>query len=235
MTGKVAIITDASRDIGGGLVTGYRARGWVVVATASTITPSQDPGVVTVAGDIANPAISDQVVGVALGRFGRVDTLVNNVGVVISEPFTGYSAADHATAVGAGLTGFFWLTERVIGEMAARYGGHVVNVSATPAEVADSGTAAVLVALAKGAVVAATRSLAVEYAAYGIRVNAVSTGVIQTPGQLPESYDGLGGRLSPLGRGGRVSDVVDGVLFLESAAYITGEVLHTDGGQIASR
>jgi NAD(P)-dependent dehydrogenase (short-subunit alcohol dehydrogenase family) len=235
MTGKVAIITGGSQGVGAGLVTGYRARGWAVVATASTITPSPDADVVTVAGDIADPATADHIVGAALERFGRLDTLVNNADVFISKPFTDYTAADYATAVGAGLTGFFWLTQRAIGEMATRYGGHVVNISATIAEVADSGTPAVLAALTKGGLVAATRSLAVEYAAYGIRVNAVSPGVIQTPVHLPESYDGLGGRLSPLGRAGWVSDVVDGVLFLEASPYITGEVLHIDGGQIAGR
>ena len=235
MTGKVAIITGGSQDIGAGLVAGYRGRGWVVVATASTIKPSQDPGVLTVAGDIADPATAGQVVGAALERFGRLDTLVNNADVFISKPFTDYTAADYATAVGAGLTGFFWLTQRAIDEMATRYGGHVVNVSAAPAEVADSSTLGVLAALTKGGLIAATRSLAVEYAAYGIRVNAVSPGVIQTPVHLPESYYGLAGRLSPLGRGGRVSDVVDGVLFLESSPYITGEVLRIDGGQLVGR
>jgi NAD(P)-dependent dehydrogenase (short-subunit alcohol dehydrogenase family) len=206
-----------------------------VVATASVTTPSQDPDVITVTGDIADPATADQIVGVALERFGRIDTLVYNAGVFIAKPFPGYTAADYATAMGVNLTGFFWLTQRAIAEMATRYGGHVVNVSATPADVADSGTPAVLAALTKGGLVAATRSLAVEFAAYGIRVNAVSPGVIQTPVHLPESYGGLGGRLSPLGRAGRVSDVVDGVLFLESSPYITGEVLHIDGGQVAGR
>jgi NAD(P)-dependent dehydrogenase (short-subunit alcohol dehydrogenase family) len=234
MTGKVAVITGGSQDIGAGLVAGYRGQGWAVVA-ASTITPSQDPGVIPVAGDIADPAAADQVVGAALERFGRIDTLVNNAGVFISKPFTGYTAADYATAVGVNLTGFFWLTQRAISEMVTRYGGHVVSVWASPAEVANAGTPAVLAALTKGALVAATRSLAIEYAAYGIRVNAVSAGVIQTPAHLPESYDGLGGRLSPLGRAGHVSDVVDGVLFLESSPCITGEVLHIDGGQIAGR
>jgi NAD(P)-dependent dehydrogenase (short-subunit alcohol dehydrogenase family) len=234
MTGKVAIITGGSQGIGAGLVAGYRGRGWAVVATASTITPSQDPGVLTVAGDIADPATAGQIVGAALERFGRIDTLANNAGVVIAKPFTGYTAADCARMV-ANLTGFFWVTQRAIAEMATRYGGHVVNISAAIAEVADSGTPAVLAALTKGGLAAATRSLAVEYAAYGIRVNAVSPGVIQTPVHLPESYDGRGGRLSPLGRAGQVSDVVDGVLFLESSPYITGEVLHIDGGQIAGR
>ena len=100
MTGKVAIITGGSQGIGADLVAGYRARGWAVVATASTITPSQDPGALTVAGDIADPATAGQIVGAALERFGRLDTLVNNVGVFISKPFTGYTAADYARVVG---------------------------------------------------------------------------------------------------------------------------------------
>jgi NAD(P)-dependent dehydrogenase (short-subunit alcohol dehydrogenase family) len=232
-TCKVAIITGASRGIGAGLVTGYRKRDWAVVASARMIRRSPDPDVVTVPGDIAEPATAARIVDAALERFGRVDTLVNNAGVFISKPFTDYTAADYAAVVGVNLTGFFWLTQRVIGEMAARYGGHVINISATLAEVADSGTPAVLTALTKGGLAAATRSLAVEYASRGIRVNAVSPGIIQTPVHPADGPGGPSGCLPPLGRAGEVSDVVDGVLFLESSPYITGEILHIDGGQIA--
>jgi NAD(P)-dependent dehydrogenase (short-subunit alcohol dehydrogenase family) len=229
MTGKVAIISGASRGIGAGLVTGYRRQGWAVVASARTIKPSEDPDLLIVAGDITDPETADRVIGGALGRWGRIDTLVNNAGVFISKPFTDYTAADYALAVGASLTGFFWLTQRVMAEMASRYGGHVVNVSATLAEVADPGTPAVLAALINGGLAAATRSLAIEYAQLGIRVNAVSPGVIETPVHPADDCDGFGGRLPPLGRVGQVSDVVDGVLFLESSPYITGEILHIDG------
>jgi len=233
MTGKVAVITGASQGIGAGLVAGYREQGWAVVASAPTIKPSQDPGLLAVAGDIADPVTAGRITGAALDRFGRVDTLVNNAGVYLSKPFTDYTAADYATVTGVNLAGFFWLTQRAIAEMASRYGGHVVNVTATLAEVADSSTPAALAALTNGGLAAATRSLAIEYAAYGIRVNAVSPGIIATPAQPAESYDHLGGRLPPLGRIGQVSDVVDGVLFLESSPYITGEILHIDGGQTA--
>ena len=231
-THKVAIITGASAGIGAGLVAGYRGRTWAVVASARTIKPSEEPDLLTVAGDITEPAAAGRIVDAALERFGRIDTLVNNAGAAISKPFTDYTAADYA-AVGAGLTGFFWLTQRAIAEMATRYGGHVVSVCAGPAGVAQAGPPAVLTALATGGLAAATRSLAVEYAALGIRVNAVSPGIIQAPLHLAGGLDGLGGRLPPLGRAGQVSDVVDGVLFLESSPYITGEVLHIDGGQIA--
>ena len=233
MTGKVAVITGASQGIGAGLVAGYRGQGWAVVASARTIGPSGDRDVLTVEGDIAEPATAGRIAGAALERFGRIDTLVNNAGVFISKPFTDYTPADYATITGVNLTGFFWLTQQVIAGMLTRDGGHVVNVSATLAEVADSGTPAVLTALTKGGLAAATRSLAVEYASRGIRVNAVSPGIIQTPMHPAESYEHLGDRLPPLGRPGQISDVVDAVLFLESSPYITGEIVHIDGGQAA--
>jgi NAD(P)-dependent dehydrogenase (short-subunit alcohol dehydrogenase family) len=233
MTGKVAIITGGSQGIGAGLVAGYRARGWSVVANALTIAPSPDPEVLTVKGDITEPATADRIVGGALERYGRIDTLVNNAGVFISKPFTDYTAADYALITGVNLTGFFWLTQRVIGEMLKLHGGHVVNISATIAEVAESSTPAALTALTKGGLAAVTTSLAIEYASRGIRVNAVSPGIIQTPMHPAESYDDLGDQLPPIGRVGQISDVVDAILFLESSAYITGEILHIDGGQNA--
>ena len=170
MTQKVAIITGGSQGIGAGLVTGYRRQGWAVVATARAIKPSEDPGVLTVDGDISEPATAERIIGAALGRFGRIDTLVNNAGVFVSKPFTDYTAEDYATVIGVNLTGFFWLTQRAIAEMATRYGGHVVNISATLAEVANSSSPSVLTALTKGGLAAATRSLAIEYASRGIRV-----------------------------------------------------------------
>ena len=193
---RVAIVTGGSQGIGAGLVAGYRRQGWAVVASARKIKAGEDPDLLTVEGDLAEPATADRIVDGALERFGRIDTLVNNAGVYISKPFTDYTAADYALASGVNLTGFFWITQRAIAEMA-------------------------------------TRSLAVEYASRGIRVNAVSPGIIQTPLHPAESYQDLGGRLPPLGRAGQVSDVVDAILFLESSPYITGEILHVDGGQTA--
>ena len=205
------------------------------MANARTIGPSADPDVLTVEGDIAKRATAEEIVEGALEQFGRIDTLVNNAGVFVSKPFTDYTAADYALLTGVNLGGFFWLTQRVIAEMVRRYGGHVVNISATLAEVASSRAPSVLAALTKGGLAAATRSLAVEYASRGIRVNAVSPGIIQTSVYPADSYEGLGDRLPPLGRVGQVSDVVDAILFLESSPYITGEILHVDGGLTAGR
>jgi NAD(P)-dependent dehydrogenase (short-subunit alcohol dehydrogenase family) len=231
--GKVAIITGGSQGIGASLVTAYRRQGWSVVATARTMKPAEDPDVLTVEGDITEPATADRIVSAAIERFGRIDTLVNNAGVYVSKPFTDYTAADYALVTGVNLAGFFWLTQRAIAEMLNRGGGHVVNVSATLADYANSAVPEVLAALTKGGLAAATRSLAIEYAARGIRVNAVSPGVIATPMHPPESYAHLPGGLPPLGHVGQVSDIVEAILFLESSPYITGEILHVDGGQIA--
>jgi NAD(P)-dependent dehydrogenase (short-subunit alcohol dehydrogenase family) len=183
---------------------------------------------------LTEPATADRIITGALVRFGRVDTLVHNAGVFVSKPFTGYTAEDYALVVGVNLTGFFWLTQRAIAEMLNQRGGHVVNISAIIAEVADSHAPAALAALTKGGLAAVTRSLAVEYATRGIRVNAVSPGLIQTPVHPPQScQSGQGERLPPAGHADHVSDIVGGVLFLESSPYVTGEIIHIDGGKTA--
>jgi NAD(P)-dependent dehydrogenase (short-subunit alcohol dehydrogenase family) len=230
---KVAIITGGSQGIGAGLVAEYRRRGWGVVATSRSIEPSDDPAVLPVDGDIAQAATTERIITAALGRFGRIDTLVNNAGVFISKPFTDYTADDFATVVGVNLTGFFTLTQRAIGEMLKRGSGHIVNISATLADYANSSSPSVLTSLTKGGLASATKSLAVEYASRGIRVNAVSPGIIQTPVHPAESYAGLGSQLPPIGHVGQVSDIVNGILYLESSPFVTGEILHIDGGQIA--
>ncbi len=230
---KVAVITGGSQGIGAGLVTAYRQRGWAVVANARTIKPAQDPDLLTVEGDIAEPATTDRIIDETIERFGRIDTLVNNAGVYLSKPFTEYTAADYALVIGVNLTGFFLLTQRVITEMLKHSSGHIVNISTTLADYANSSAPSVLTSLTKGGLASATKSLAIEYAARGIRVNAVAPGIIQTSMQPAESYASLGDQLAPLGRVGQVSDIVGGILFLESSPYITGEILHIDGGQIA--
>jgi NAD(P)-dependent dehydrogenase (short-subunit alcohol dehydrogenase family) len=237
MTGtgqRVAVITGASQGIGAGLVAGYRAQGWAVVANSRAIKPSGDAAVLAVEGDVSQPATADRIVTAALERFGRIDTLVNNAGVFIGKPFTDYTIEDYQLVVAVNLTGFFLVTQRVIAAMLKSGGGHVVNISTTMVEYANSGAPALLASLTKGGLVAATRSLAIEYASRGIRANAVSLGVIETPLNPPEAFAALA-KLHPIGRVGQVSDVVAGILYLESAPFVTGEILHIDGGQSAGR
>jgi NAD(P)-dependent dehydrogenase (short-subunit alcohol dehydrogenase family) len=231
---SVAVITGASQGIGAGLVGGYRDRGWSVVATARTMKPSSDPEVLVVDGDIAEPATADRIVDQAMDRFGHIDTLVNNAGIFISKPFTDYTPQDYDRVVGVNLTGFFCLTQRAITAMVTAGSGHVVNISASVVDYAHSSEPSVLASLTKGGIAAATKSLAVEYASRGIRVNAVAPGVIKTPMHSEEEY-AAGAQFAPMERVGDISDIVNGILFLESAPFVTGEILHIDGGQIAGR
>ncbi len=231
--GKVAIVTGASRGIGAGIAAAYRELGYDVIATALSI-ESSDPGIVAVPGDIADPDNAERIVDEAVRRFGRIDTLINNAGVFVGKPFTDYTIEDFNAVIAVNLLGFFNVTTTAIPHMLERGVGHIVNVSTTLVEHAESARPAALQTLTKGGLVAATRSLAVEYASRGLRVNAVSLGVIETPQHDKSSYDGLGA-LHPVGRVGEIEDVVGGILYLESAPFVTGEILHIDGGQSAGR
>ena len=129
--------------------------------------------------------------------FGRIDTLVNNAGVYLSKPFIDYTADDFAAVIGVNLTGFFRLTQLAVTDMLSRGSGHVVNITTTLVDVADSTAPSVLTSLTKGGIAAATRSLAIEYGSRGIRVNAVSPGIIQTPDHPPQSYAASGNAARP--------------------------------------
>ena len=229
---KVAVITGASQGIGAGLTAGYRRAGYAVVGVARSMPPLDEQNYSTIQGDITEPDTAQRVVDHALDRFGRVDTLVNNAGIYIGKPFTDYTLDDYLAITAVNLAGFFHITQRTIRQMVSRGSGHIVNISTSLVDHADSTRPSALPALTKGGLVAVTRSLAIEYASRGLRVNAVSLGVIRTPAHDPVSYAQLGG-LHPLGRVGEVADVVEGVLYLEQATFVTGETLHIDGGQAA--
>jgi NAD(P)-dependent dehydrogenase (short-subunit alcohol dehydrogenase family) len=229
---RVAIVTGASRGIGAGLAKAYRELGYAVVATALTMEPSDDPDILTVEGDIGEPDTAERVVTETLARFGRIDTLVNNAGIYIGKPFTEYTVEDFNAVLAVNVAGFFHISTRAIKHMLELGGGHVLNVSTTLVEQADARVPAALAALSKGGLTAVTRSLAIEYASRGLRVNAVSLGVIKTSIGDDGSYGSLAA-LHPIGRVGEVQDVLSGVLYLESAPFVTGEILHIDGGQSA--
>jgi NAD(P)-dependent dehydrogenase (short-subunit alcohol dehydrogenase family) len=232
---KVAIITGAGRGIGAGLAAAFRGAGYAVVATSLSISATEESDFLAVQGDIAEADTARRVVERALDRFGRIDSLINNAGIYIEKPFTDYTPDDYAAIIAVNLTGFFHITQRAIRQMVTQGGGHVVNISTSLVDNADRKRPSALASLTKGGLVAAARSLAIEYASRGVRVNAVSLGVIRTPTNDPSdpaSYEAMA-TLHPLGRMGEIGDVVDGVLYLERATFVTGEVLHIDGGQVA--
>lgn len=231
---KVAIVTGASQGIGAGLVQGFREIGYRVVATSRGIKPASDEGVATVAGDIGDRAIAQRVVATALDRFGRIDTLVNNAGIFIGKPFTDYTADDFQAVLNVNVAGFFHVTQLAIAHMLKQGGGHVVQVTTSLVGQPLSAVPSALATLSKGGLDAVTRGLATEYAGRGIRVNAVAPGLIKTPMHAGAPEAALGS-LHPLGRMGEVREIVDAVLYLEGAGFVTGETLHVDGGQHAGR
>lgn len=226
---KVAVVTGASQGIGSGLVRGFLDRGFRVVANSRSIQPASSADVLAVAGDIADPEVADRVIGAAVEAFGRVDTLVNNAGIFISKPFTEYTEADFVRKISVNLAGFFYVSQRAVRQMLTQGGGHIVNMTTTLVGQPVKGVPSALASLTKGGLDAVTRSLAIEYADKGIRVNAVAPGTIKTPMHTAETLDSLAD-LHPLGRLGEVQEIVDAVLYLESAAFVTGETLHVDGG-----
>jgi NAD(P)-dependent dehydrogenase (short-subunit alcohol dehydrogenase family) len=234
---RVVVITGASRGIGLGLVKSFRGIDYGVVANARSVSKSEvagDPAILVVDGDIASPDTAGRIVSAAVERFGRIDTLINNAGVFIPKPFVDYSEADFAAMTAVNLAGFFHISQKTASWMLRAGSGHIVNITATIAEQPMASLPAALAALTKGGLNAVTRSLAIEYASRGIRVNAVSPGAVRTPMHSPQTHEFLAG-LQPMGRMGEVQEILDAVLYLEKAAFVTGEILHVDGGASAGR
>ena len=229
---KVAIVTGASQGIGAGLVQSFRDRGYRVIANSRSIKPSSDPDILTVPGDIADRAVAERIVREGLAKFGRIDTLVNNAGIFTAKPFTAFTAEDYAANIAVNVTGFFNITQAAVAEMEKQGSGHVVSITTSLVDHPIDGVPSVLASLTKGGLNAATKSLAIEYAKRGVRVNAVSPGVIKTPMHAPETH-GFLAALHPVARMGEISDIVNAVLYLDSAGFVTGEILHVVGGQSA--
>lgn len=226
---KVVVITGASQGIGAGLVEGFLGQGYRVVANSRSIKSESSDKLLTVAGDIAEPAVARDVIAAAVQKFGRVDTLVNNAGIFISKPFTEYTEEDFARVMSVNVSGFFYVSQHAVRQMLKQCCGHIVNVTTTLVGQPVKGVPAVLASLSKGGLDAVTRSLAIEYADKGIRVNAIAPGIIKTPMHAPETHAQLAG-LHPVGRMGEIQEIVDAALYLESAKFVTGETLHIDGG-----
>jgi NAD(P)-dependent dehydrogenase (short-subunit alcohol dehydrogenase family) len=229
---KVAVVTGASQGIGAGIVQAFRDRNYRLVATSRSIAPSTDVDIATVQGDVGTADTAERVFNTALEKFGRVDTLVNNAGVFMAKPFALYTPDDYAAYMSTNVTGFFHMTQRALEIMGKQGKGHVVTITTSLVDQPMSAVPSVLASLTKGALAAATKSLAIEYAATGIRINVVSPGIIKTPMHPPEAYQALAA-LHPMGRMGDVSDVVDAIVYLDGAEFVTGEILHVDGGQAA--
>jgi len=237
-TQKTAIVSGASQGIGAALVGAFLKRGYSVVANSRNITKANpfapSPNLALVDGDIGDPKTAAKIVDTAVSRFGRVDVLINNAGIFIPKPFTEYTTEDFNALVSTTLAGFLYVSQLAVKQMLKQKNGSIVNVSTSLVDQAIAGVPVTVQVMAKGSLHAVTRSLAIEYAKDGIRVNTVALGVIKTPMHKPETHESLNG-LHPMGRMGEVNEVVDAILFLTDATFTTGEILHVDGGVHAGK
>jgi NAD(P)-dependent dehydrogenase (short-subunit alcohol dehydrogenase family) len=235
---KTAIVTGASSGIGLGITQALLERGWQVVATSRAISKSDDlkpsADLVLVDGDAGKKETAVKVVEAALNHFGRIDLLVNNAGIYIQRAFTDYSEEDYDLVMKTNVASFFFMTQQVIPQMKKQNSGHVVDISAVVADQPSSAAPAVMAVLSKSPMAAVNKALALEYAAYNIRFNTVSPGIINTPMHANQDHAALA-KFHPLARMGEVADIFDAVLYLQNATFVTGENIRVDGGVHAGR
>ena len=233
-TSKTVIVTGGSQGIGSGIVQAFLDRDYNVVATSRTITKSKhlpsSSMLALVNGDIGEATTAARVADAAITTFGSIDALVNNAGIFFMKPFTHYTVEDFDRLVSINLGGFIYMTQRAINQMLSQgTGGSIVSITASLADNPIAGANASIPMMTKGGIGAITRSLAIEYAKDGIRVNAVAPGVVDTPLNRNNPKDFLQ-KLSPMGSISTVQEIVNAVIFLTEAPHVTGEVLHVDGG-----
>jgi NAD(P)-dependent dehydrogenase (short-subunit alcohol dehydrogenase family) len=231
---KTIIVTGASQGIGAEIATLFLNRGYNVLGTSRHVSKKSElkksEHLALVDGDIGQPATARQVVETAIERFGSVDALVNNAGIFFPKPFLDYSTEDFRALSSTNLEGFIYITQLVVKQMLSqKSGGSIVSITATIADHPLAALTASVPMITKGGINAISRSLAMEYAKQGVRVNAVAPGVVATPllEGVPEEFLRT---LSPLGTIATAKDIAEAVFYLTEASQVTGEVLHVDGG-----
>jgi NAD(P)-dependent dehydrogenase (short-subunit alcohol dehydrogenase family) len=237
MATKTAIVTGASSGIGLGIAEALLARGYNVVATSRNASRAPQlraaAQLLVVDGDVGQARTAERVVSAAVD-FGGLDLLVNNAGIFLAKPFTEYTQEDYARLFSTNVAGFFHMTQHALRVMQVARHGHIVNIGTSLVQQPIAGVPSALSILTKGGIEAATRSLAIEYAPHGIRVNTVAAGIIDTPMHPAENHEALKG-LSPAKRLGTVREVLEAVLYLEGATFVSGQILHVDGGAHAGK
>jgi NAD(P)-dependent dehydrogenase (short-subunit alcohol dehydrogenase family) len=230
---KTVIVTGASRGIGAAIVQAFLNRGYNVVANSLTFSRGEfapAPNLALVEGDISKKATAEKIANTAVSTFGSIDHVVNSAGIFAARPFTDYTIDDFHKFVAVNLDGFIFITQLAVQQMLSQgTGGSVTTITAALADNPIAGVPASIPMITKGGLDAITRSLASEYAKKNIRFNAVAPGVVDTPMHAKDSKDTLSS-LSPMGTISEAKDVADAVVYLTEARYVTGDVLHVDGG-----
>ena len=230
---RAAIVTGASSGIGLGITQALLEQGYQVVANSRTISKSKElkpsAELVLVDGDISRKETAVQVAEAAMKHFGRIDLLVNSAGIYVAKPFTEYTPEDFETMIGTNVAGYFFITQQVVTQMRKQKSGHIVSISTVLADQPLAGAPISLPVLTKSTIPAFSRALAMELVADGIRLNTISPGVVDTPMHANDNHEPLK-KLSPAGRLVQVSEIVDALLYLESASMVNGENIRIDGG-----
>jgi NAD(P)-dependent dehydrogenase (short-subunit alcohol dehydrogenase family) len=234
----VAIVTGASSGIGLGITLALVKHGYRVVGTSRSISKSKElkasTDLVLIDGEISKRETAVKVAEAATKHFGRIDLLVNNAGIFLPKPFTEYTEEEYNLVMNTNVASYFFMTQQVIPQMKKQNSGHVVNISAVLPDQPTRGVNALLAVLSKSTMPAVSKALAMEYAANNIRFNTVSPGNVNTPMHAEDDHTALA-KFHPLGRMGEISDVVDAVLYLQNATFVTGENIRVDGGVHAGR
>jgi NAD(P)-dependent dehydrogenase (short-subunit alcohol dehydrogenase family) len=230
---RVAIVTGASSGIGLGITRALLERGYRVVGNSRSISKSRDlkpsEDLVLVDGDIGKKETAVKVVDAALKHFGRIDLLVNNAGIYLPKPFTEYTPEDFDTMIGTNVAGYFFVTQQAVARMREQKSGHIVSISTVLTDQPLARAPISLPVITKSTIPAFSRALAMEFVAEGIRVNTISPGIVDTPMNANDDQDSLK-KLHPIPRLVSVSEIVDALLYLESAPMVNGENLRIDGG-----
>ena len=231
---NTVIVTGGSQGIGAGVVNAFLNRGYNVVANSLNLTKSGafEPSakLALVDGDIAQSTTAAKIADVAIRQFGSIDVLVNNAGIFRAKSFTEYTIDDLRSLISVNIEGFFFMSQIAIRQMLAqKTGGCIINITSTLVDHPIAGQNASVAMITKGGLQAVTRSLAMEYAKQGIRVNAVAPGTVDTPLHKDHPKEILK-TLQPMGQISQVKDIVDAIIYLTEADQVTGEVLHVDGG-----
>jgi len=230
---QVAIVTGASSGLGLGITRALLEHGYRVVANSRTISKSQNlkpsTDLVLVDGDIGNKETAIKVADAAVKHFGRIDLLVNNAGIYIPKPFTEYTPEDFETMIGTNVAGYFFVTQRAVAQMRQQKSGHIVSIATYLVDQPLAGAPISLPVITKSTIPAFSRALAMEFVADGIRVNTISPGVVDTPMHANDDHEVLK-KLHPIRRLVQVSEIVDALLYLQSAPMVNGENIRIDGG-----
>jgi NAD(P)-dependent dehydrogenase (short-subunit alcohol dehydrogenase family) len=236
---KTVIVTGASQGIGAGIANDFLKRGYNVVATARSASTSnnlsESSSLLRVDGEISDASTASKVTQAAIAKFGRIDALVANAGVFISKPFPDYTSEEYQKLMAVNVEGFLYIAQLAVKQMLAqKEGGSVTAITASLAKNPNANLPVSVQMFAKGGLEVAVHSLALEYAKEGIRFNSVAPGAVATPLTQGFPQDFLK-TLSPMGIIAEIEDISNAVVFLTEARYVTGEVLHVDGGLHAGK